>query len=90
MGQQNYLLSNTYVFCDLLLKSAFERIFNAMQLILVKYLIQKFHDISLSYYFKRGSIHMKLFMTGQEKGDLLIQVTSWTVSNVKKYKQIKG
>ena len=47
-------------FYDLLLKSAFERIFNVMQLILVKikwhikwkYLIQKFHDICLSYYFK--------------------------------------
>jgi hypothetical protein len=47
------------IFCDLLLKSAFERIVNAMQLILVKikwhikwkYLIQKFHDICLSYYF---------------------------------------
>ena len=47
------------IFCDLLLKSAFERIFNVMQLILVKikwhikwkYLIQKFHDICLSYYF---------------------------------------
>jgi hypothetical protein len=48
------------IFCDLLLKSAFERIVNVMQLILVKikwhikwkYLIQKFHDICLSYYFK--------------------------------------
>ena len=48
------------IFCDLLLKSAFERIFNIMQLILVKikrhiqwkYLIQQFHDIGLSYYFK--------------------------------------
>ena len=48
------------IFCDLLLKSAFERIFNVIQLILVKikwhikwnYLIQKFHDICLSYYFK--------------------------------------
>jgi hypothetical protein len=47
------------IFCDLLLKSVFERIFNVMQLILVKikwhikrkYLIQKFHDICLSYYF---------------------------------------
>ena len=43
------------IFCDLFLKSAFERIFNVMQLILVKikwkYLIQKFHDICLSYYF---------------------------------------
>ena len=44
------------IFCDFLLKSAFERIFNVMQLILVKikwhikwkYLIQKFHDICLS------------------------------------------
>jgi hypothetical protein len=48
------------IFCDLLLKSAFEQIFNVMQLILVKIkwhikwkcLIQKFHDICLSYYFK--------------------------------------
>ena len=44
------------IFCDLLLKSAFEQIFNVMQLILVKikwkYLIKKFHDICLSYYFK--------------------------------------
>jgi hypothetical protein len=48
------------IFCDLLLKSAFERIFNVMQLILVKikwhikwkYLIKKFHDICLSYYFR--------------------------------------
>jgi hypothetical protein len=48
------------IFCDFLLKSAFERIFNVMQLILVKikshikwkYLIQKFHDICLSCYFK--------------------------------------
>jgi hypothetical protein len=24
---------------------------------------------------KKGSIHMKFFMTGQEEGDLLIQVT---------------
>jgi hypothetical protein len=50
------------IFCDLLLKSAFEWIFNVMQLILVKikwhkwkYLIQKFHDICLSYYFNIGS-----------------------------------
>jgi cellobiose-specific phosphotransferase system component IIC len=48
------------IFCDLLLKSAFEWIFNVMQLNLVKikwhnkwkYLIQKFHNICLSYYFK--------------------------------------
>jgi hypothetical protein len=50
-----------WIFCDLLLKSAFERIFNVMQLILVKikwhikwkYWIQKFHDICLSYYFNK-------------------------------------
>ena len=48
------------IFCDLLLGSAFERIFNIMQLILIKikwhikwkYLIQKLHDIRLSYYFR--------------------------------------
>ena len=47
------------IFSDLLLKSAFEQIFNIMLLILVKikwhikwkYLIKKFHDICLSYYF---------------------------------------
>ena len=47
------------IFCDLLLKSAFDWIFNVIELILVKikwhikwkYLIQKFHDICLSYYF---------------------------------------
>ena len=52
-------LSACQIFCDLLLKSAFEQIFNVMQLILIKieryikwkYLIQKFHDICLSYYF---------------------------------------
>ena len=45
------------IFCDLLLKSTFEQIFNVMQLILFKikwyikwkYSIQKFHDICLSY-----------------------------------------
>ena len=44
------------IFCDFLLNSAFEQIFKVMQLILVQikwiYLIQKFHDICLSYYFK--------------------------------------
>ena len=47
------------IFCNLHLKSAFERIFNVMELILVKikwhikwkYLIQKFNDICLLYYF---------------------------------------
>jgi hypothetical protein len=51
------------IFCDFLLESAFELIFNVMQLILVKfkwhikwkYLIKKFHDIGLSYYFKTQS-----------------------------------
>ena len=55
------------IFCDLLLKSVFEGIFNVMQLILIKikwhikwkYLIKKFHDICLSYYFKQLS-HFKL------------------------------
>jgi hypothetical protein len=55
------------IFCNLLLKSSFERIFNVMQLILVKikwhikwkYLIQKFHDICLSYYFKFQTIRNK-------------------------------
>ena len=27
--------------------------------------------------YKTGSIHMKFSMTGQEKGDLLIQATAW-------------
>ena len=55
------------IFCDLLLKSAFEQIFNVMQLILVqikwhikwKYLIQKFH-ICLSYYFKSITTYKRL------------------------------
>ena len=58
------------IFCDLLLKSAFERIFNVMQLILVKikwhikwkYLIQKFHDICHSYYFNVFISLIVLFM----------------------------
>jgi hypothetical protein len=56
------------IFCDLLLKFAFEWIFNVMQLILVKikwhikwkYLIKKFHDICLSYYFKVGALYWPL------------------------------
>ena len=52
------------IFCDLLLKSAFERIINVMQLNLVKikwhikckYLIEKFHDICLSYYFNEECV----------------------------------
>jgi hypothetical protein len=58
------------IFCDLLLKSAFEQVFNVMQLILVKikwrikwkYLIQKFHDICLSYYFNLYK-HKRYFST---------------------------
>jgi hypothetical protein len=53
------------IFCDLLLQSAFGRIFKVMQLILVKikwkYLIQKFYDICLSYYFK---VSLLLIKTG--------------------------
>ena len=57
--RENKIICCQIIFCDLLLKSAFERIFNIMQLILVKikwhfkwkYWIQKFHDICLSYYF---------------------------------------
>jgi hypothetical protein len=49
------------IFCNLLINSAFEQIFNVMQLILVKLSgilskhieSKKFHDICLSYYFKR-------------------------------------
>jgi hypothetical protein len=60
------------IFGDLLLKSAFERIFNVMQLILVeikwhimwKYLIQKFHDIRLSYYFNiQLNVHFYIFFS---------------------------
>ena len=64
------------IFCDLLLKSAFERIFNVMQLILVKikwyikwkYLIQKFHDICLSYYFNwKEKLNIKIFSMDSHK-----------------------
>ena len=84
------------IFCDLLLKSAFEWIFNVMQLILVKikwkYLIQKFHDIGLSYL----SIIERITVSIKCKTDLklfcyichwllksshFIQVRDWTVSN---------
>jgi hypothetical protein len=34
---------------------------------------------------KRGSIHMKLSMTGQWKDDLLIQVTAWAGMTVVEY-----
>jgi hypothetical protein len=58
------------IVCDLLLKSAFEWIFNVMQLILVKikwhikwkYLIKKFHDICLSYYFKQNIVFRKYYL----------------------------
>ena len=66
-----YRIIYCQIFCDLLLKSAFERIFNVMQLILVKikwhikwkYLIKKFHDIGLSYYFK--SFWMNFLKSGR-------------------------
>jgi hypothetical protein len=56
------------IFCDLLLKSAFERIFDVMQLILVKikwhvkwkYLIQNFHDICLSYYYNNFAVNKNI------------------------------
>ena len=58
-------LSAVKYFAICFLKSAFDRIFNVMQLILVKikwhikwkYLIKKFHDTSLSYYFKQWPFH---------------------------------
>jgi hypothetical protein len=61
----------------LLLKSAFERIFNVMQLILVKikwhikwkYLIKIFHDIGLSYYFKTLPQHPWLFILSSRGHD---------------------
>jgi hypothetical protein len=63
------------IFCDLLLKSAFERIFNVMHLILVKikwhitgkwkYLIKKFHDICFSYYFIRDRLKMWQFFSNE-------------------------
>jgi hypothetical protein len=72
-GQENRIIC-CQIFCDLLLKSAFEYIFNVIQLILVKikwhikwkFLIQKFHDICLSYYFKlmyKKYLHKNCFMT---------------------------
>jgi hypothetical protein len=33
--------------------------------------------VCLCPFVKRGSIHMKFSMTGQERGHLLIQVTGW-------------
>jgi hypothetical protein len=32
---------------------------------------------SQTWLYKRGSIHMKFVMEGQERGDLLIQVAAW-------------
>jgi hypothetical protein len=69
------------IFCDLLLKYAFERIFNVIQLILVKikwhikwkYLIQKFHDICLSYYFNVYMYYWNLFL----KSMWLIDFSHW-------------
>jgi hypothetical protein len=56
------------IFCDLLLKSAFERIFNVMQLILVKinwhikwtYLIQKFHIFVFHITLSKFNVYINL------------------------------
>jgi hypothetical protein len=81
------------IFCDLLLKSAFEWIFNVMQLILVKikwhikwkYLIQKFYDICLSYYkiyFKYCILHLYhlkyLFSVSNWWNKKCCQKVTWT------------
>jgi hypothetical protein len=74
------------IFCDLLLKSAFERIFNVMQLILVKikwhikwkYLIQKFHDICLSYYFNL------VIINGEVITNKTAHTCRWTVGTLKR------
>jgi hypothetical protein len=77
-------------FCDLPLKSTFERIFNVMQLILIKikwhikwkYWIQKFHDLCLSYYFKDSQQFQyqpkeKSLLTLTEHITLKIQLLDW-------------
>jgi hypothetical protein len=74
------------IFCELLLKSAFERIFNVMQLILVKikwhikwkYLIQKFHDICLSYYFNK-----KRYFLRTETREKINRQYTYIVENIK-------
>ena len=49
------------IFCDLLLKSAFERILVKIKWhIKWKYLIKKFHDICLSYYFNKLAFSARL------------------------------
>jgi hypothetical protein len=90
------------IFYDLLLKSAFERIFNVMQLILVKikwhvkwkYLIQKFHNICLSYYFlimgtifdtRTIKIHRQWFL----KYCNLLLMLKCSIGNVYKVRRIK-
>ena len=69
------------IFCYLLLKSAFEWIFNVMQLILVKikwhikwkYLNQQFHDICLSYYFKCSIFFFYIWISSVIKIRILSQ-----------------
>jgi hypothetical protein len=39
--------------------------------------------------FKRGSIHMKFSITGQENGDLLIEVTTWAGLTVYSFLKLK-
>ena len=53
------------IFCNLLLKSAFEWIFNVI--IKWKYLIQKFHDICLSYYFNCEFYHFNCYSDNLHK-----------------------
>ena len=75
------------IFCDLLLKSAFGRIFNVMQLILVKikwhikwkYLIQNLHDICLSTQsWKKGANSWTIYIviTENQSNDLLFLALS--------------
>jgi hypothetical protein len=53
------------IFCNLLLKSAFEWIFNVK--IKWKYLIQKFHDICLSNYFNCEFYHFNCYSDNLHK-----------------------
>ena len=98
------------IFCDLLLKSAFEQIFNVMQLIIVKikwhikwkYLIQKFHDICLSYYFNFANgcrshflyhgcfmVSIAIFFDWLKPILFYQQVLFWTISDVVNYTELK-
>jgi hypothetical protein len=95
---------------NLLLKSAFEQIFNVMQLIIVKikwhikwkYLIQKFHDICLSYYFNFANgcrshflyhgcfmVSIAIFFDWLKPILFYQQVLFWTISDVVNYTELK-